>query len=182
MFFTLHCWSDMFARLSQNYLVTFFSLQFTAKKTPKTYTHTQTSNIPKQNSKLRSFKAQTLIFMLAVQPSLLSFNATAFILPVLCIMVLEARHQERYSSKEPLQTKLLYEHIYGGRKKSERLLWSTQITLKSPHQSDCNQCNCNSAVSWIQLRMCWKSSVTQCRSAQFSFVQFLYICLCMLKV
>lgn len=168
--------------VSHKIILSLFFHYNSLQKTPLKHTHTQTSNIPKQNSKLRSFKAQTLIFMLAVQPSLLSFNATAFILPVLCIMVLEARHQERYSSKEPLQTKLLYEHIYGGRKKSEHLLWSAQITLKSPHQSDCNQCNCNSAVSWIQLRMCWKSSVTQCRSAQFSFVQFLYICLCMLKV
>lgn len=127
MFFTLHCWSDMFAHLSQTDLVTFLSLQFTATPPPpppqkNTHTHTQTSNIPKQNSKLRSFKAQTLIFMLAVQPSLLSFNATAFILPVLCIMLLEARHQERYSSKEPLQTKLLHEHIYGGRKKKWALV------------------------------------------------------------
>lgn len=125
MFFTLRCWSDMFA-VSHKMILSFFfhynSLQPPPPKKQKTKPHTQTSNIPKQNSKLRSFKAQTLIFMLAVQPSLLSFNATAFILPVLCIMVLEARHQERYSSKEPLQTKLLYEHIYGGREKKWALV------------------------------------------------------------
>lgn len=34
MFFTLHCWSDMFAHLSQTDLVTFFSLQFTATPPP----------------------------------------------------------------------------------------------------------------------------------------------------
>lgn len=147
--------------------------------TKNTRTYKKTSNIPKQNSKLRSFKAQTLIFMLAVQPSLLSFNATAFILPALCIMVLEARHQERHSFKEPLQTKLLYEHVYGGRKKvsaccevhrlhSDPLINLTAISASVTQLCHKSSWECAGSHQW--------HNADRLSSVSWSF--FIFVCAC----